>query len=274
MSNSRKCPDCKGPDLSSIFGGKGNGECRYCDEGKIHDIGDALVGLAGFDNYHYCEYCSGTGQCQTCGGTGYEYYDSDSYSDSESSESSYSSSSSSESYYSSDYSSYSDYSYSPSPSTPYVKPQTSNYSGVYFFVLLFIISIIVISIVSNSGNSNKNNIVAQQPTVIYNVQPTIPDYAVSSYRNFDALNGIWVKTHGWSNKGTVISFSNGVGKIVSVPGEAYKTGIVQWKNFDPERNWLQVFEYLTDSYSNTEVKFINKDTIELTTSGDVYARQK
>ena len=71
----RECPDCAGPDLGTLFGGKGNGKCHDCrGEGKIYGIEDIVSGLAGFDNFHTCRQCSGTGQCQTCGGTGYQYY--------------------------------------------------------------------------------------------------------------------------------------------------------------------------------------------------------
>ena len=73
----KECTDCANPDIEhiSIFGGKGDGRCSECrGEGTICDIGDVISGLAGFDNFHECEKCSGTGQCQTCGGTGFEYY--------------------------------------------------------------------------------------------------------------------------------------------------------------------------------------------------------
>lgn len=70
----RKCPDCE-TDLGSLFGEKGNGKCYHCQgEGKRYGVGDVIPGMVGLDNYHDCEECNATGQCQTCGGTGYEYY--------------------------------------------------------------------------------------------------------------------------------------------------------------------------------------------------------
>lgn len=70
-----KCPDCDGIDImgSGLFGSRGDGRCSHCHgEGRVPD---AIRGLAapfvGCDPAEVCEVCSGSGQCQTCGGTGY-----------------------------------------------------------------------------------------------------------------------------------------------------------------------------------------------------------
>ncbi len=74
----KKCPDCDGEDFNSIHS-KGNGDCKHCHgKGSVHDIGDALTEIATFGSVESeteCKVCSGTGQCQTCGGEGYIYGD-------------------------------------------------------------------------------------------------------------------------------------------------------------------------------------------------------
>jgi hypothetical protein len=54
----------------------------------------------------------------------------------------------------------------------------------------------------------------------------------------------------------------------------YYIGEIEWKDYDPERNNLQFLVHLSDGYLNTPVKFIHSDTIQLSNSGDVYARQR
>lgn len=80
-----RCPDCDATDImgGGLFGNKGNGRCSNCHgEGRVPD---AIRGMAapfvGCDTDEPCEVCSETGQCQTCGGTGYVYYNEDSYGD-------------------------------------------------------------------------------------------------------------------------------------------------------------------------------------------------
>lgn len=70
----RRCTDCQSIDLSGWgFTSKGNGRCKECD-GTGHDrLTEAIVqfGTLGLEDGKYnCKTCYGTGQCQTCGGTG------------------------------------------------------------------------------------------------------------------------------------------------------------------------------------------------------------
>jgi len=72
----QKCPDCLYEFMERTD--KGSGKCRNCEgAGEASDPMDsfteaATLGLTKADNI--CKKCSGTGQCQTCGGTGYVYY--------------------------------------------------------------------------------------------------------------------------------------------------------------------------------------------------------
>lgn len=73
-----RCTDCQSIDLSGWgFTSKGNGRCKDCD-GTGHDkLTEAIVqfGTFGTETGKYdCKTCYGTGQCQTCGGTGIVYY--------------------------------------------------------------------------------------------------------------------------------------------------------------------------------------------------------
>ncbi len=84
-----KCPDC----FYEFMENKRSGKCRNCEgTGEAPDPMDsfteaATFGLSKADNI--CKICSGTGQCQTCGGTGYVYsYENDSVSTSQTSSSS------------------------------------------------------------------------------------------------------------------------------------------------------------------------------------------
>ena len=73
----RRCPDCE-IDISGLsLSSKGDGRCIECKGTGRDRHSEALVqaatlGLEG--DYYPCKICAGTGQCQTCGGTGYEYY--------------------------------------------------------------------------------------------------------------------------------------------------------------------------------------------------------
>ncbi len=77
MAEERKmCPDCdKGATL--ILPDQGNGECGTCHgTGEHSDIlGELIDGLSFNKSDNTCSDCSGTGQCQTCGGEGYVYED-------------------------------------------------------------------------------------------------------------------------------------------------------------------------------------------------------
>ena len=149
--SSRECPDCDGLDLGTLWRSKGNGICKNCD-GNGKTLKNLVVALTapflGLDDEETCKICNGTGQCQTCGGTGYEYYNSDNdSSESEDTYSSYSSDSDSSSYY--------DSSYSGSSST------SSSDSGSDFFgsfISIIIILIVIVFIVEKCSKPNKSNI--------------------------------------------------------------------------------------------------------------------
>jgi len=70
----KQCPNCDNISLSKgLFDTYGNGRCSEC-HGSGHDAhAEFLVGMAtlGLEGTNYpCKYCSGTGQCQMCGGSG------------------------------------------------------------------------------------------------------------------------------------------------------------------------------------------------------------
>ncbi len=77
-NSKRGCPDCS-YNLSYLF--KHDGKCKNCNgTGEAGDIAESIKDLitAGLVEADYtCRVCSGTGQCQTCGGTGYQYYNED-----------------------------------------------------------------------------------------------------------------------------------------------------------------------------------------------------
>lgn len=78
----KECPDCYRSDLGSYFR-KGNGRCSYCrGTGERLELGDAPAAIImNNDRLCVCSYCSGTGQCNTCGGSGFEYYETHPYYD-------------------------------------------------------------------------------------------------------------------------------------------------------------------------------------------------
>ena len=67
-----KCPDC----YSETWWGKGDGKCAHCyGTGKIQDLLDQIADRVAHDflNTPYpsdCDECGGSGECQTCLGTG------------------------------------------------------------------------------------------------------------------------------------------------------------------------------------------------------------
>ena len=61
-----RCPDCE--SSSDIFGLIGDGKCSHC-----HGDGTSLwsgPNEAFMGESIDCTYCDGSGQCQTCGGSG------------------------------------------------------------------------------------------------------------------------------------------------------------------------------------------------------------
>ena len=88
MKDEKQCPDCEnihvGPiwELTPFKTTQGNGWCRHCKgTGELHPINVGAL----FGNPDVCPHCHGTGQCQTCGGTGYIYENRESGSSNESS---------------------------------------------------------------------------------------------------------------------------------------------------------------------------------------------
>ncbi|MCF8448821.1 MAG: hypothetical protein K9G49_03020 [Taibaiella sp.] len=77
--NKRKkiCKNCFDTKGDFLFVSGGDGRCKMCKgTGISHELGDsaATIVTLGFINYNReCRYCYGTGQCQTCGGTGSIY---------------------------------------------------------------------------------------------------------------------------------------------------------------------------------------------------------
>jgi len=70
------CPSCAITNYG--FGGRGDGKCSPCwGKGQIYGFTDAFQATATFGmapDHHKCKICSGTGQCQRCGGTGYIHF--------------------------------------------------------------------------------------------------------------------------------------------------------------------------------------------------------
>lgn len=73
-SSKSRCKDCRSIDMAPLLISKGDGRCKDCD-GTGHDrTAEALVdfGTLGLvDGKIDCKTCYGTGQCQSCGGTGF-----------------------------------------------------------------------------------------------------------------------------------------------------------------------------------------------------------
>jgi DnaJ-class molecular chaperone len=66
-----KCPDCDSVNLTP-YTDQGDGRCSECHGtgagGVIEDLIDGLNPLSNQESE--CQKCHGTGQCQTCGGSG------------------------------------------------------------------------------------------------------------------------------------------------------------------------------------------------------------
>jgi len=69
-----ECPDCD-QEVGNIFGHRGNGRCKRCHGmGETYNAVDKVIDFATMgkaESITPCNICSETGQCQTCGGTGY-----------------------------------------------------------------------------------------------------------------------------------------------------------------------------------------------------------
>lgn len=74
MSYTKSCPDCRHTDFTG-----GDGRCKVCYGDGIDgfkSIADSFsTALSGAKGNRDCGVCSGTGQCQTCGGEGKIYVD-------------------------------------------------------------------------------------------------------------------------------------------------------------------------------------------------------
>lgn len=67
-----ECHDCDAPDVGAavLLKSKGNGVCSHCHGTKISpDFGDNVDAIIDQQD-DPCSNCNGTGQCQSCGGTG------------------------------------------------------------------------------------------------------------------------------------------------------------------------------------------------------------
>ena len=78
MSDTKSCPDCY--DYASGLSLRGNGRCRKCrgtgDASSLKRAGETAlkyITMGGWGIDDECSECSGTGQCQTCGGEGWVY---------------------------------------------------------------------------------------------------------------------------------------------------------------------------------------------------------
>ncbi|MCX6316047.1 MAG: hypothetical protein NTW29_02050 [Bacteroidetes bacterium] len=147
--SSRKCPDCDGEDFYAFFGGKGDGNCSNCHgKGEVWSIGEGLeVFRLDLEKVEACKTCNATGQCQTCGGTGYEYYDDYDTSTPQSMHSGESSS------YDDSYSSSYDHRYSDNSSKT-TDSGSSFFSAVLGVVTLVIIYCLLQEFVCNNGSKN------------------------------------------------------------------------------------------------------------------------
>lgn len=234
---SRKCPDCDGIDVSSLFN-KGDGRCKACDgEGMVTDVVRALGGpILDFPTHEPCKICSGTGQCQMCGGTGYQYYDSKDYEESGSIKSSSSSSESS---------------------------GELTFSDILGVVLFFAL----MSPLVNWYNSCQNKRV-RAPDYTESRQTVLPPVVRKPHYNQHLLDGKWVKKAGLggirNEDGLIISFENDVGTAIYVPPSALiEEGQILWKNFNSEKNWIEVYVNLSGGYLNSGINFIDSKTIKI-----------
>src|ERR1700741_3607298 len=65
-----QCPDCQSV-IVELGPPRGNGNCDLCyGTGEEQGLGRALSNATSFGEPNPCYKCHGTGQCQTCGGTG------------------------------------------------------------------------------------------------------------------------------------------------------------------------------------------------------------
>jgi hypothetical protein len=63
-----KCPDCNSIKINPFID-EGDGKCDKCLGTGLGGALDQVVSSLVHERSE-CDYCSGTGQCQTCGGTG------------------------------------------------------------------------------------------------------------------------------------------------------------------------------------------------------------
>ena len=71
MADQTQCRDCDGV---KIFANEGDGKCSVCHgDGRGGILDQVADGLNPWDVKTGCWKCHGTGQCQSCGGTGLVY---------------------------------------------------------------------------------------------------------------------------------------------------------------------------------------------------------
>ncbi len=64
-----QCPDCDSVKMSSDPR-EGNGKCSVCHGSGFGDVDTAIIEFFDGAESPACAKCYGSGQCQTCGGTG------------------------------------------------------------------------------------------------------------------------------------------------------------------------------------------------------------
>ncbi len=183
----RKCPDCNGSEVF-ILGTKGDGVCKNCEgSGRVYGPGDMITALINdFSKREKLEYgevcpeCSETGQCQTCGGEGYEYYNDESDDEDKPDYNNNNDDDYNSSYDTNDYDDNPSYSsttsrtYTPPslfPESPYYNANSNRESSrsdkntfFGFFLVLLLIPLLVYLVTKFQSNQRRNN---STPNVIY-----------------------------------------------------------------------------------------------------------
>jgi len=253
-----RCPDCLGLDYFAIPE-RGNGICKHCQgEGQIPELVDMFTALVDADSIHICPECSGTKQCQTCGGTGFEYYnvydDDDSY---EEAEDSYNDSNDSYSSYSPDYSS--DSGYYSSSNESYTSPVSYRSNNdvkershdARIFIWLFIIGCLVVLLYFYNKTT-------KQPTVP--IQSSISEINKTGYISANNIANI---RNGPSTNNTIVTKKN-KGESVFVLGKDLETG---W--YKVKYNDFGNVGYI----SNNLISFNPIKTKELETNSETTSRE-
>lgn len=184
-NSKRECPDCDGTDMGLFTFSKGNGLCKCCHgNGYANDLNEAISLMLVGERID-CDCCSGTGQCQSCGGSGYEYYYSNIYDEEDNNED--------ESTYSNgdnqDYSTSSSIDYS-SYITQRTYAEDNDIGSVigYLLAILFVLTIFIFGVIKCNRNSegttysepsiqqNYSSIASQSADVIMKIPENVEEY--------------------------------------------------------------------------------------------------